>query len=810
MENTPIFKLPTEILQRIARAAARPRDAAALARACRRLYHFIIQSLYTMDAEDESPVALSWASFHGMMHTADRALHAGTDVDSICDDLDWLDKSNRTSDWPGREATPFLLAAGCGHKELALKLLDAGADLEWMDCRNWTALYVAAKHGHEEMVRCLLRRTGDMLNLVSVSGMLPVAVACSERHSVVFRLLLEQWPGVVGKDDLFMAAKYGHNDVLHWLLEQGVEMDVDRYNNDNLLRTVCHGTTEGYVDIARTLLDAGVSVNSQRGEWTALHFACSQSGPNGVLLAKLLLEHGAKVNLKCGGYMPLHRACVSGNADVVELLLSHGAKPQLRSRLAENPLVSACSAGHLGIAERLMAHHSPPKLDEAGGAISLCGACKHEAVDVVQFLLSNGADPNMVDGHGRLPLHIAWTSCSLAVVEILLRAGADVKSRDGQAQTVLQKYYAKANEDQRRPTLELLLRHGANPFEADELGLTPLHRACEAGLSSCVQLLLNWHAEPGALDKFNRTPLYFAVQSGNIEAVKVLVAHGASPKEPRTSQGDGLLHSACMSKRAGQAQVIAYLLSQGVDPKAADRMGITPIYKLCSLGATSIELIKLLITHGADVNAETHDKSTVLHMVCRSGNYGAAKLLLEHKADPNAADSRLHTPLLAAVHAQSFATVRVLLSYGADPTGGFGRPDRPLARAVRSRCIRIAKLLIAAGADPHITGPDGATLLGVATDSDHPPLFRLLAGFGLDTNVVNLETDETPLHRAAKFGKYNMFRFLVESGIGGDVWRRDSSGATAIDLAVRTRNRYLSAYIKRMNTVQRADEAGFI
>lgn len=53
------------------------------------------------------------------------------------------------------------------------------------------------------------------------------------------------------------------------------------------------------------------------------------------------------------GHRPLHMACTRGHADLVHLLLLHGARTDLRSHRHMTPLCCALAAGHFGVARRV-------------------------------------------------------------------------------------------------------------------------------------------------------------------------------------------------------------------------------------------------------------------------------------------------------------------------------------------------------------------------------------------------------------------------------------------------------------------------
>ena len=113
------------------------------------------------------------------------------------------------------------------------------------------------------------------------------------------------------------------------------------------------------------------------------------------------------------------------------------------------------------------------------------------------------------------------------------------------------------------------------------------------------------------------------------------------------------------------APTLERLLKQGADPNKRNDANATALM----WAATDLEKTRLLVAHGADVNARSSDMRTPLMIAARRpGNSAAVKFLLDHGANPNpnahpAAES---SPLIEAATAGDAASVELLLGHGAD------------------------------------------------------------------------------------------------------------------------------------------------
>ena len=279
-------------------------------------------------------------------------------------------------------------------------------------------------------------------------------------------------------------------------------------------------------------------------------------------------------------------------------------------------------------------------------------ACELDDLFLVSKLLEEGVDPNANGDYGFRPIHKAAMNGNIDLAKILLKAGADPKQK--------------------------------NIFKD-----SPLHWAAWMGNVEILDFFIS-NISDIKLDEINekgKTALIGAVHGGHIEVVKYLLKKDICPTEAELQESitfgffnifELLIQSTQLDVNAlnrllidavesSQPEIVKYLLSLGaeVNLKLIEEKncffgidGNSLLHLAVSIhpNRVSPEVIRILIDHGADVNAHTPGEYTPLnsHLRSRSPRHRSiwtkkhdeiAKILLQNHADPNIVNDLGYTAL---------------------------------------------------------------------------------------------------------------------------------------------------------------------
>jgi ankyrin repeat protein len=266
-------------------------------------------------------------------------------------------------------------------------------------------------------------------------------------------------------------------------------------------------------------------------------------------------------------------------------------------------------------------------------------------------------------------------------------------------------------------------------------------------------------ADVNARDKRASTPLMYTAAFGSADAMRLLLDSKADINTRNAFDATALLWSATDLAK------VRMLVEHGADVNARSKQGRTPLM-VAAASEGSYAIVKYLVEKGADVNARDGIESNALLLAMDANDSETVKFLLASGADPKAKDGMNYTALMSAAANGNVELVKLLLSKGAD-VNAVSSPEvnarvkngpialgafTPLIVAAVTGGPQTVKALLDAGANVNAKDVRGLTplMLAVATDRSSAETVRLLLAKGAD-RTLKANNGETAMDIARKF-----------------------------------------------------------
>lgn len=390
---------------------------------------------------------------------------------------------------------------------------------------------------------------------------------------------------------LRIALKYG-GTIQNWLITSQTISSKDGSGN-----SVLHYAAEWkYANAIKSLVTKGADINAKNANGETPLFNAAKT--NDPTIIQVVVDCGANINARDNlGSTPLHTAVRWDALESVSKLLLLGININAQNTAGKSALAEAVIAGKYEIAKNLLESDADPNICDSTGVTILMDAIRGNNVDDVALLLEYGANPNVQEINGRNSYHEAAYSGNKDIIRLIRDAGGDPLSRDKQGNTpfsivlnknidiikeVLGTKYTITDSDGNTPVhivvrnkmsgnlLRFLISTGYPIDTRNSSGYTPLSYAIEMNDVKTAEILLEHGANPfQMIDRKGKNGVSIALEQEDKNMIANIVKYAGSMTDVK---GNTILHYAA---KTCSESMVRNLISYGIDKTVSNVSGDT-------------------------------------------------------------------------------------------------------------------------------------------------------------------------------------------------------------------------------------------
>ncbi len=622
------------------------------------------------------------------------------------------------------------------------QLLDSGVAANSKNASGQTALTFASTKGNTEIIEVLIAAGAEINPETEPVTLRPQIYSSGIPGGWSFGELIAQatenadeatksfYNGFMKVLDTFSAFKnHDINNEPRISGEMGEDENNESINEEEINNPLIAAIRSGNLQVVKSLIQAGVAINPQNWDEPVPLVVAVENGQLDIIT--VLVEAGANVNKFDLEYVttPLGMAIEHERVDIVRTLLSAGASPEGGDECYTG-LVIAINKNNMKIFQMLL---------DAGASVNgrmeddyraIMKAALLGRLEMVKKLVEAGADVN------------AWSQGETAIMSAARGAHQEVYD-----------YLYPLVDDEIRVHAD---RHGEKEMQAtvkrrereNRQDVEDFINAAMYGKLEEVKTAISDNVDVNAIDSNGCTALMYAANYGHIPVIQALLDAGAD-SNIKSDNDEGL----------GEGMT-ALMFAAG-----------------SFFAANRVDVVKLLVQYGADVNLKSKEGKTALMYAAGtcSGYTESVNNLINLGADLNIKDNDDNTALMQMELGNNTTIADVLRRAGATENG---IAEVRLIKAAREGDIEQVKALIKNGTN--VNHNDGLALCSAA-GKGHQEVVEMLiqAGANVNTSTSNF----TPLATAAYEGYAKIVQLLIQAGANIHVRCHDGDGYNAVEYA---------------------------
>lgn len=419
------------------------------------------------------------------------------------------------------------------------------------------------------------------------------------------------------------------NDVKLWI-EAGYDVN-EVVEGKTLLWECCFSEELKNLDTAQLIIENGADMNISNNEGQKIvTYACQE---NHIDVLDMMIANGACLDVQDrDNKTALMYACINGNKDIVKKLLDNNVNANLQDKEGKTALMYACINGYECIAEMLI-NRSYITVKDNSGHSAIIHAYENNREDILKLFIEKSIGIYEKDKNNKTLL---WNIClgkrglnyDLAKMIIPKYMDNAVK-KDEVIDLLLEAYKKKENVG----LVELILDSGLDVNTTYDEGKTLFINACERNNMPLVQLLCDKGADVTIRDDRGYCGIDYVYANGHREVLEYLIKRGLGNNVQM--QGDRtLLWNLCMEKKNRGIDLAKILIDSGEDIDRKDEEGKTLLWHVCENPDTrNWYLAKFLVKNKANINAKNREGKTLFTVAYETWDESLMKFLAENGAD---------------------------------------------------------------------------------------------------------------------------------------------------------------------------------
>lgn len=591
--------------------------------------------------------------------------------------------------------TALMLAASNGHLDVVQLLVTHHARIAIFNHQQSDALALAVLGGHLETAKWLVNRQLDIHQFYwDNSNLFHYAGVCGDLAIAKWlqgMSVISDMPNRVGLTTLALAARYGHLELVAWLLAEKLSsIDQCTVQGDCPIHLAAQ---YGHLEVVQLLIANGqdVSQSNDHGQ-SALTLAACVSEP----LALWLCDNGANIHQVDGkGNNAFLLGARRGFVELLQHLEERGADIHLINKKGENAFTLAAKSGSVDLlrwlSEKQVNIHQVNQKHFNALTRAACTGC----LPTVELLCSLGVDRSqcaLVSSSGDSSLSFGLNALALAIIH----GHTDLADWFCQTFTLNRNDCGPlllAAENGQLAGIQWWYRHVVGAEDIRLPGLRPkLNIALMLAAAKGHLPVIKWLNQRGAVTSTvthrGDTALLLAANSGDLASVKWFYQNGCDLHHVN-HDGNNALSLAAMT---GDLFIVQWLMGKGVANRRnsmghdavalATKHGSEPVIRWLALSqelhhcdhrGNNLLLLSLCHGHaqlsirfahiGVDIHAVNQDGDNALLLAAKAGFLFIVVWLCEHHVDVHRVNHAGNNALMLAAEAGHLSVVRWFYEY---------------------------------------------------------------------------------------------------------------------------------------------------